>query len=139
MNMNEMMIGLDNIRQKSNHEMRTEVSPGKMGNGLFALIKQQHVNASDECLSSEEENLIAQSTFEIRNILTHKPATTPSFMSRFADVSESMLSEQNDADESFTQDEAPRRLRIFHDITQRNAGKSNETQKVISQAQGLLD
>lgn len=50
-----------------------------------------------------------------------------------------MLSEQNDADESFTQDEAPRRLRIFHDITQRNAGKSNETQKVISQAQGLLD
>ena len=61
-------------------------------------------------------------------------------MSRFVDASESMLSEQDDADESFTtQDGAPRRLRIFHDITQRNAGKSNETQKVISQAQGLLD
>ena len=37
-----------------------------------------------------------------------------------------MLSEGQNAAED-EQDSAPRRLRIFHDITQRNAGKSNET------------
>ena len=83
--------------------------------------------------------MIAQSSFEIRNILVTKQAT-PAFMSRFVDSGDSMLSEgQNAEDESFTQDGAPRRLRIFHDITQRSAGKSNETQKVVKQAQGLLD
>ena len=50
-----------------------------------------------------------------------------------------MLSEgQNTAADE--QESAPRRLRIFHDITQRNAGKSTETEKVIKSAQqGLLD
>ena len=40
MNINEMVNGLnDNIGQKSNQEMRTEeVSPGKVGDGLFAMM-----------------------------------------------------------------------------------------------------
>ena len=42
-----------------------------MGEGLFALAKQEDVNVSDGGLSSEEEILIAQATFGIRNILTH--------------------------------------------------------------------
>jgi len=48
--------------------------------------------------------LIAQSTFEIRNILVHKQVASPAFMSRFADISDSMLSEGQQAadDESFT-------------------------------------
>ena len=126
-----MVNGLnDNIGQRSNQEMRIEeVAPGKIGDGLFAMIpdKEQERNASDDGLSSEEENLIAQSCFEIRNIMVHKQAA-PTFMSRFvADANNTtMLSEgQNTAGDE--QESAPRRLRIFHDITQRNAGKSNET------------
>ena len=132
MNINEMVNGLnDNIKlgnsNKGAQTMRTEeVSPGKVGDGLFAMIpiQQQDRNATDEGLSSEEENLIAQSSFEIRNILAHKQVT-PAFMSRFVDAtSDSMLSEGQNITAG---DEAPRRLRIFHDITQRSAGKSNET------------
>ena len=127
-----MVNGLnDNIGQRSNQETRTEeVAPGKIGDGLFAMIpdKQQERNASDDGLSSEEEILIAQSSFEIRNIMVHKQAT-PSFMSRFmTDANDStMLSEGGQDTAGDEQESAPRRLRIFHDITQRNAGKSNET------------
>lgn len=72
--------------------------------------------------------------------MVHKQAA-PSFMSRFMTDANNltMLSEgQNTVGDE--QESAPRRLRIFHDITQRNAGKSNETQKAIKSAQqGLLD
>lgn len=72
--------------------MRTEISPGKIGDGLFAITSKQDRNASEDGLSSEEENLIAQSTFEIRNILVHKQVTS-TLMSRFVEASDSMLSE----------------------------------------------
>ena len=166
MNINEMVNGLnDNIKlsggsgggHANNRAERTteEVSPGKVGDGLFTMTHhalvannattntaRQDRNATDEGLSSEEENLIAQSSFEIRNILAHKQQV---FMSRFAAVdttSDSMLSEgHQNIGSANTDEQAPtRRLRIFHDITQRSAGKSNETQKVSAhQGGGLLD
>ena len=157
MNINEMVNGLnDNIKlsganNRAERNTTEEVSPGKVGDGLFAMTQQhpynattvsrQDRNATDEGLSSEEENLIAQSSFEIRNILAHKQV----FMSRFAAVdttSDSMLSEghNNIGGSANTDEQAPtRRLRIFHDITQRSAGKSNETQKISQGCGGLLD
>ena len=179
MNINEMVNGLsndpDNIKLGSKSSCNKggammqpapllisteEVSPGKVvGEGLFSTMMPSHLikekdyrNAASEedHLSSEEENLIAQSSFEIRNILAHKQVT-PAFMSRFAPaavepttqanavavieaannfsmMSESMLSvSDNDGVRTAGENEAPRRLRIFHDITQRSAGKSNET------------
>ena len=57
------------------HLGRSEVSPGKIGDGLFPMavlqMQEPHDSADDNneaALSSEEENLIAQSTFEIKNI-----------------------------------------------------------------------
>ena len=94
---------------------------------MVPIKHQERKDDEEEGLSSEEESLIAQSSFEIRNIMVHKQAI-PASMSRFIiDTNDStMLSEGQNAAED-EQDSAPRRLRIFHDITQRNAGKSNET------------
>lgn len=63
--------------------MRVEVSPGKIGDGLFPPRGEEI--ASEGGLSSEEENLIAQSTMEIKNIIGNK--ARPSLMSRFLNAS----------------------------------------------------
>ena len=89
---------------------RAEVSPGKVGDGLFPPSRvceeeeegpnePRHVD-SEAGLSSEEENLIAQTTSEIRNILGNK--ARPAFISRF------MLPEsqnEDDADERSSSEE----------------------------------
>ena len=113
---------------------RIEVSPGKVGEGLFPMSLQEP-QISEEALSSEEENLIAQSTFEIKNIFEGR--TRPGFCSRFAEAFGDELintSEENeheqevsdigrkdsaDVDESESLDGRlmARRLRIFEDIT----------------------
>ena len=121
---------------------QVEVSPGKMGEGLFAPRDEE--NASEGGLSSEEENLIAQSSMEIGKILGNK--ARPSLLSRFLNVSDnhSTGSATQECDPCWNGDSGNggfgRRLRIFQDVTQRNAGKSNETQKVSNFApQSLLD
>lgn len=111
-----------------------EVSPGKIGEGLFPMGIQEP-QASEEALSSEEENLIAQSTFEIKNIFEGR--TRPGFCSRFAEAfGEDLMnmSEENEEDQDTSKidhkdsgevDESAsldgcimaRRLRIFEDIT----------------------
>jgi len=83
-----------NDGQRSINDMRIEVSPGKVGDGLFPPTMQNE--NSDGGLSSEEENLIAQSTFEISNILGDQ--AKPAFLSRFADMmGDSMHSDQEDS------------------------------------------
>lgn len=120
-----------------NEMMRVEVSPGKIGEGLFPQRDEQI--GSEGGLSSEEENLIAQSTMEIRNIIGNK--ARPSLMSRF--LNESNNSSNSEANGDSASDAGcgfTRRLRIFQDVTQRNAGKSNETQKVnCHQPKSFLD
>ena len=99
-------------------------------------MAEKQNEAADEGLSSEEENLIAQSTYEIRNIIGIK--ARPTFMSRFVDGNgeeNSMLSESNE--ETSSQEGFSRRLRVFQDITQRVAGKSSDD--THSKAQGFLD
>ena len=106
--------------------MQVEVSPGKIGDGLFSSKQQQVV--SEEALSSEEENLIAESTNELINLVGTK--ARPSFLTRFGLTDN--LSEEERVNESSNSHEVddcasrPRRLRVFHDITQRSAGESNE-------------
>lgn len=113
---------------------RAEVSPGKMGDGLFsaqAKVQMQARNDSEEELSSEEESLIAQSTFEIKSIFKDK--ARPSFLSRLHALGEEAAlseSEGNDVDRSVDEGFLSRRLRVFQDITKRSVGKSNETPKV---------
>lgn len=107
-------------------DLQVEVSPGKIGDGLFSSKQQQVV--SEEALSSEEENLIAESTNELINLVGTK--ARPSFLTRFGLTDN--LSEEERVNESSNSHEVddcasrPRRLRVFHDITQRSAGESNE-------------
>ncbi len=72
----------------ANHEiMRVEISPGKMGEGLFPpgmmsmAQEEEPLNKSDDGLSSEEETLIAQSTFELQKIIAE--SSRPGLLSRF--------------------------------------------------------
>ena len=131
--------------------IRAEVSPGKIGDGLFPPtvdeiedVKVANVD-SEAGLSSEEENLIAQTTSEIRNILGDK--ARPAFMSRFMMVPDANLNDEsreegsgsngqncNSSSEDCASETAAAagfrpRLSIFNDITKRSAGKSNETRK----------
>jgi len=102
-------------------------------------------------LSSEEENLIAQSTFEIKNIFEGR--TRPGFCSRFTeafgeellntseeneDEEEHSMSDRKDSHEaddesSFDGRIMARRLRIFEDITHHSAGQTNTTVEPVSQ------
>ncbi len=66
--------------------MRVEISPGKMGDGLFppgimSMAPEEPLNKSDDGLSSEEETLIAQSTFELQKIIAD--SSRPGLLSRF--------------------------------------------------------
>ena len=71
----------------ANHEiMRVEISPGKIGDGLFppemlSMAQEEPLNKSDDGLSSEEETLIAQSTFELQKIIADR--SRPGLLSRF--------------------------------------------------------
>mmetsp|Transcript_40380 Transcript_40380/g.52945 ORF Transcript_40380/g.52945 Transcript_40380/m.52945 type:complete len:131 (+) Transcript_40380:2443-2835(+) len=116
---------------------RTEVSPGKIGEGLFPMAVL-HINEPvdlDAALSSEEENLIAQSTFEIKNIFQERARLT--CMSRLESFAEELLmSDDNEESEDGASVDGQfpaRRLRIFQDITHQSAGKNNTTQEVVSQ------
>lgn len=128
-----------NVVSSDGRKMQVEVSPGKIGEGLFAPLMRDEENGSEGGLSSEEENLIAQSTMEIRNFLGNK--ARPSLLSRFLNVSEnhSIDSANQDCISDTSGNFGGRRLRIFQDVTQRSAGKSNETQKVNFQSQCFLD
>lgn len=129
------------------NEMRMEVSPGKIGDGLFApnmniMMAKEPLNNGDAVsnggLSSEEETLIAQSNFELQKILADKAG--PGLLSRFQSFGEQFS--DSELEDSASQDEriATRRLRIFHDITQRQAGRSNDdTQQAKSSVQELQD
>ena len=76
---------------------RMEVSPGKMGEGLFPMAMNRP-QISEEALSSEEENLIAQSTFEIKNIFEGR--TRPGFCSRFTEAfGDELINTSEDNDE----------------------------------------
>ena len=77
------------------NEMRMEVSPGKIGDGLFApnmniMMAKEPLNNGDAVsnggLSSEEETLIAQSNFELQKILADKAG--PGLLSRFQSFGE---------------------------------------------------
>ena len=73
-----------------------EVSPGKIGDGLFApnmnisIMAKEPLNNDDAVsnggLSSEEETLIAQSNFELQKILADK--ARPGLLSRFQSFGE---------------------------------------------------
>ena len=139
------------INLNNNEMIRAEVSPGKIGIGLFPNITTsnyqndaQDDNSAQEGLSSEEEDLIAQSTFEIRNIIASK--TRPTYMSRFTEMmmkTDSITAansanplKNNEQEDSFSSSQEggaqqqPRRLRVFHDITQKSDGASGNALEV---------
>lgn len=127
------------------HLGRNEASPGKVGEGLFPMavlqMQEPHDSAEEQneaALSSEEENLIAQSNFEIKNIVQN--CARPAFLSRlesFVDELHNMSDENEEiADEQEVSIDGhfpQRRLRIFQDITHQSAGKNNTSHECVSQ------